>query len=156
MGDSETPFATHAYGLDADDKEWKDDFPQTFREADQIDHDLERGRSTDIQAEEYLQRFKSQDGTPLGSLKARYCQFRKRKVYYLLWDDVEAAFPDVDHLIVRPSSCLFLVDKTCKLYVASFFHTFLLNDIMNRLLTHFSALCLYAQIHSTASYSDVK
>ncbi|KFH72690.1 hypothetical protein MVEG_02979 [Podila verticillata NRRL 6337] len=116
MGDSETPFAPHTYGLDADDKEWKDDFPQIFREADQIDRDLERGRSTDIQAEEYLQRFRSQDGTALGSLKARYFQFRKRKVYYLLWNDVEAAIPDVDHLVVQPSSCLFLVDKTCKLY----------------------------------------
>ncbi|KAF9385369.1 hypothetical protein CPB97_004888 [Podila verticillata] len=60
--------------------------------------------------EKDLQRFKSRDGAPLPSLRGRYD--RELKLYYLRWNEVDAAFPDVDHILVPPSKCAFLIDKT--------------------------------------------
>ncbi|KFH72649.1 hypothetical protein MVEG_02938 [Podila verticillata NRRL 6337] len=62
------------------------------------------------EVEKDLQRFKSQDGAPLPSLRGRYD--RELKLYYLRWNEVDAAFPDVDHILVPPSKCAFLIDKT--------------------------------------------
>jgi len=65
------------------------------------------------EVEKDLQRFKSQDGAPLRNLRGRYD--RELKLYYLRWNEVHAAFPDVDYLLVPPSKCAFLIDKDCQL-----------------------------------------
>ncbi|KAF9335367.1 hypothetical protein BG006_000237 [Podila minutissima] len=61
-----------------------------------------------------LQRFESQDGDSLQSLRGSYD--RALKIHYIVWDDVEATFPDIDHLLVPSSSCFFLIDNNCQLY----------------------------------------
>jgi len=65
----------------------------------------------DIVAEKLkdLQQFQSQDGAPLQG--QRGCYDRAIKSHYILWDDIEAAFPDTNHLLVPASNCFFLIDK---------------------------------------------
>lgn len=72
--------------------------------------------NTDDELEKDLQQFQSQAGEPLQSLRGQYQVFdHSLKTYYILWDDVEAAFPDIDHLRAPPSSCVFLVDRHCRM-----------------------------------------
>lgn len=47
-------------------------------------------------SEPTLAKLKGQDGVPLQSLRGQYD--RSRKIYYILWDNVETAFTEVDHL----------------------------------------------------------
>lgn len=71
---------------------------------------------TNDELERDLQQFQSQDRKPLQSLRGQYQVFdHSLKTYYILWDDVEAAFPNIDHLRAPPSSCVFLVDRHCRM-----------------------------------------
>ncbi|KAG0327058.1 hypothetical protein BG004_002841 [Podila humilis] len=61
-----------------------------------------------------VQRFQSQDKTRLQSLRGRYSS--QIKGYYLVWDDIVAAFPNIDYLLVPTSHCLFLIDEELEFY----------------------------------------
>lgn len=78
---------------------------------DSNNHDADAGKP-----KKGLQRFESQDGDSLQSLRGSYD--RALKIHYIVWDDVEATFPDIDYLLVPSSSCFFLIDNNCQLYVA--------------------------------------
>lgn len=67
----------------------------------------------DGEVEKDLQRFQSQDGVPLQSLRGRYDN--ELEEYYLQWNKVEEAFPDLNHLLVPSYACIFLIDQNCQL-----------------------------------------
>ncbi|KAF9297675.1 hypothetical protein BGZ74_009704 [Mortierella antarctica] len=70
---------------------------------DSNNHDADAGKP-----EKGLQRFESHDGDSLQSLRGSYD--RALKIHYIVWDDVEATFPDIDHLLVPYTPLRLVVD----------------------------------------------
>ncbi|KAG0343986.1 hypothetical protein BG004_004843 [Podila humilis] len=61
-----------------------------------------------------VQRFQSQDKIRLQSLRGRYSG--QLQCHYLVWNDIVAAFPNIDYLLIPTSHCLFLMDEACEFY----------------------------------------
>lgn len=55
------------------------------------------------------QKFRSKDGKALNSLPTQLCI--ESDARYLLWNEVQSAFKDVNHLEVSGSRILFMIDE---------------------------------------------
>lgn len=66
-----------------------------------------------------FQKFESEDGSALSSLRTHVCTETKER--YLLWTDIQHAFHGIDHLEVEDvTMVLFTVDADGELYVLKF------------------------------------
>ncbi|KFH72691.1 hypothetical protein MVEG_02980 [Podila verticillata NRRL 6337] len=92
-------------------------YSEDSEDSDDSSLNTDTDTDTDSDLQKDLQQFQSQNGEPLQSLRGQYQVLdRSLKTYYILWDDVEAAFPGIDHLRSPPSSCVFLVDRHCRMF----------------------------------------